>query len=508
MTDTPNANPTTPSQPPPQRRPEGSIRETLESILIAFVLAFVFRAFVVEAFVIPTGSMAPTLLGQHAHLTCPQCGYRYTIGPTETLLQTPICPMCDYAIPVSNKTLSQIARGPDAGDRILVLKYPYQFSEPTRWDVVVFKNPKKPEENYIKRLVGLPGEELRLVAGNVYTRPLAGDKGMGPWQIQRKPAFVQRAVWQPIYHSTFYPLDAQIRPWKTPWQPAGPTADRWTLSDNGQEYRFNSPDAQPGVLSFRFSRRTASQYYAYNMLGRGPGEEFVDEMRIAATVIPQGPGARATFTTTGRSMAFRAVIEPDGKISLHRSVMGETGPGAWSEPLVQGRTRPLPADRASRVEFWHADQALSLWIDGALAAYWTYDMDMDQPANVQPTRQPPAAAIEVQGPTVAMRDIELDRDLYYTQSFGRPIFGAATNPAVIPPDRFFVMGDNSPQSEDSRLWGFVDEWVAFYTDVETGLVPRDLMIGRAFFVYFPAPLPLSPDGPAVIPNFGNMRFIH
>lgn len=42
---------------------EGGIKETIESILVAFILAFIFRAFVMEAFVIPTGSMAPTLLG-------------------------------------------------------------------------------------------------------------------------------------------------------------------------------------------------------------------------------------------------------------------------------------------------------------------------------------------------------------------------------------------------------------------------------------------------------------
>src|SRR5438067_1059753 len=40
-------------------------RETIESIVVAFVLAFLFRTFEAEAFVIPTGSMAPTLYGQH-----------------------------------------------------------------------------------------------------------------------------------------------------------------------------------------------------------------------------------------------------------------------------------------------------------------------------------------------------------------------------------------------------------------------------------------------------------
>src|SRR5437660_10972671 len=57
---------------------EGSVKETIESILVAFILAFIFRAFVVEAFVIPTGSMGPTLMGAHVRLTCPDCGYHFT----------------------------------------------------------------------------------------------------------------------------------------------------------------------------------------------------------------------------------------------------------------------------------------------------------------------------------------------------------------------------------------------------------------------------------------------
>ena len=51
-----------------------AIRETIESVVIAFVLAFLFRTFEAEAFVIPTGSMAPTLMGRHKDLVCPKCG--------------------------------------------------------------------------------------------------------------------------------------------------------------------------------------------------------------------------------------------------------------------------------------------------------------------------------------------------------------------------------------------------------------------------------------------------
>ena len=57
-----------------------TIRETIESIVVAFVLAFLFRTFEAEAFVIPTGSMAPTLQGRHKDLICPKCGTHYRVS--------------------------------------------------------------------------------------------------------------------------------------------------------------------------------------------------------------------------------------------------------------------------------------------------------------------------------------------------------------------------------------------------------------------------------------------
>ena len=48
-------------------------RETIESIVVAIILAFLFRGFVAEAFVIPTGSMAQTLRGRHMDIVCPEC---------------------------------------------------------------------------------------------------------------------------------------------------------------------------------------------------------------------------------------------------------------------------------------------------------------------------------------------------------------------------------------------------------------------------------------------------
>ncbi|EQD44288.1 signal peptidase I, partial [mine drainage metagenome] len=56
------------------------IRETLETVILALILAFTFRTFCVEAFVIPTGSMAPTLSGAHFRAVCPMCGYTFNVN--------------------------------------------------------------------------------------------------------------------------------------------------------------------------------------------------------------------------------------------------------------------------------------------------------------------------------------------------------------------------------------------------------------------------------------------
>src|SRR5262250_1872656 len=86
------------------------VRETVESIVIAFVLAFLFRTFEAEAFVIPTGSMAPTLMGRHKDLACPQCSYRFQVSASDEVdevtgairpsgtLTAGICPMCEYIV--------------------------------------------------------------------------------------------------------------------------------------------------------------------------------------------------------------------------------------------------------------------------------------------------------------------------------------------------------------------------------------------------------------------------
>ena len=71
---------TSPSVPPPPQETKDSFRETIETIVFVVVLVLMLKTFLAEAFVIPTGSMATTLLGYHKDINCRQCGFEFPVN--------------------------------------------------------------------------------------------------------------------------------------------------------------------------------------------------------------------------------------------------------------------------------------------------------------------------------------------------------------------------------------------------------------------------------------------
>lgn len=105
------------------------VREWVESILVAFILAMVIRTFVIQAFKIPTGSMRTTLLEGDLILV-----NKFIYGAK--------VPFADLNLPA--------------------------LRQPNRGDVIVFIYPESPKKDFIKRLVGLPGETVEIKNGTVY----------------------------------------------------------------------------------------------------------------------------------------------------------------------------------------------------------------------------------------------------------------------------------------------------------------------------------------------------
>jgi len=127
---------------------KSELREFLESILIAGVLAFFIITFVVQSFVVEGPSMEPSF----SH-----------------------------------------------GERLFVNKFIYRFREPERGEIIVFEPRGAPSNKFIKRVIGLPGEEIEMRDGNVY---VDGDKleedytqdpprrSYGPYEVEEEELFV------------------------------------------------------------------------------------------------------------------------------------------------------------------------------------------------------------------------------------------------------------------------------------------------------------------------------
>ena len=112
-----------------EKKQKSKVREYAETLIIALFIALFVRAFVVQAFKIPSSSMKPTLLVGD-HLLVNKFIYGIRIPLTDTKV--------------------------------------FRFSKPQRGDVIVFKYPKDPSKDYIKRVIGLPGDTVEIKNRQIY----------------------------------------------------------------------------------------------------------------------------------------------------------------------------------------------------------------------------------------------------------------------------------------------------------------------------------------------------
>ncbi len=129
----------------PQPRIKSKLRENVEAIVVAVILAMFLRTFVVQAFKIPSGSMKETLqIGDHILVN------KFIYG---------------VKLPFVHYTMIPV-------------------SEPKRRDIVVFEFPEDPDKDFIKRVVGLPGDVVEIRHKDVYVN---GELQQEPYAVHLDP---------------------------------------------------------------------------------------------------------------------------------------------------------------------------------------------------------------------------------------------------------------------------------------------------------------------------------
>lgn len=473
--------------------------EIAQTILTALILAFVFRAFFVEAFIIPTGSMAEGLLGEHGRMVCPSCGWDFPYGPEphnggNLFVQPAIvtCPNCGHQIDPS--TVSNTQR---AGDRIIVHKWPYAIGGPfgvRRWDVIVFRDPADPQSNYIKRVVGLPKESIEIVDGDVY---IAQDGQ--PAHIARKTPAAQEVLWSIVLDQNYRPTATSDEAAHPSWQPDSRSSSGWSGLDT-RVLRY-APTGSAGAIRFvpRDGRESIYDVSEYN---HRPPENPVRDLRVRAelTLAHSNPNATFAIELQCDDTRFRATYAATGEVRLE--MQRELG-----QPTTIGRARSerLLATVPVAVELSQVDYRATVRVAGV-------ELIRTEDAQYAPPADPPARASSGvrmigDGVPLILRNVRIDRDVYYTQSY-RSRRAMAGEPFHLNANEYFVLGDNSANSHDSREWFKAGPHLRERDPpYRLGTVPADQIVGRAFFVYLPSMIPSGNGAGIRVPDLGRVRFV-
>lgn len=437
-------------------------RDNIEAVTMAIVMAVLLKYFVVEAYRIPTGSMQPTLMGND-----------------ETGIY----------------------------DRILVDKFSYHYRDPKRFEVAVFKYPLDRSKNFIKRIWGMPGEELRIAHGDVWRRAAPTDE----WEPVRRPRSVQGETWKRLDTEGDWAFETGGDGWRAEGAAVVATGPGSARFPHAGSVMDDYADGYPGQMASKFHRR-----------GGRSGENPVGDLRIACEVEVDAdcPGVELAFFEGSRSyrMLFPGPAAPEGA----RPAIEVSDPrGEIASARIEAE-RPwhLRAGRRAAIAAQNLDDLLELEIEGEVLAS----------SEVPPvSREACAAELRSSGGHASFEDLEVFRDIYYTTD------GVKQSPEwQIPAGCYFMLGDNTQDSEDSRAWtltgfrvvdgeragfevhgnlrrrenpqrvtGGPDGTEIFFEDVQgeryrflqseveplepvlAPLVPRHLITGRALLVFWP-----------------------
>jgi len=444
------------------------VRQTVDFLVVLCLVIMLLRTLIAEAYIVPTGSMAPTLLGQHQEVVCSNCRFRFVLGVDEQGRSgRAVCPNCgghDYdasAAVTSN------------GDRLLVHKFLFDLRGPRRWEVAVFQSRNEPNQAYVKRVVGLPGEMIQIRGGDLYI----------DGAIARKSPAELRATRQLVYDNDYIPKDSDRFPrwvFRRGGRSRLASPSGWKAEGTGFVHERSQADGNVvDWLDYRHWDPDTGRYgpirdfYSYNG-GDVRGDNVVSDLMLDCLVSAR-PDARSLVVRINTATeTFFVTLPIDGKGSPEARRNGKLL--KVMNPQGSLVSSPALASRLSRLEVAVVDRRLLVTIDG-ISAFDPIDLEgAGLYSGLAPFANP--VSIGVQGGGLSVGSLKIYRDVHYTSVLAnapRRPFGI-DSPFVLGPGEYFVLGDNSPMSNDSRFWA------------ASPVVRREDFLGKPFLVHLPGQL--------------------
>lgn len=408
-------------------------RKRLALVAVIAALA-VFRVACLRGLVFPVrisgASMANALVGEHFDVKCGDCGFPFRCDGALPSTGQAICPNCGYR----DNRPTQASHG----ERVLVDRFAYVGRGPRRWDLAALRGEQ--DELVVKRVVGLPGERIAIHAGDVYV-----DGG-----ILRKSLSEFRTVATLVHDDSFRPARDRSLPgrWRSQDAHSG-----WQAEERG--FRFDAPNASS-------SERTSEDWLTYHhwRCYESPWPR-TDEAPVSDNVAYNQTESRQLNNVGDLMLACRARFSSLSSLQVrihdgHEYVSFALDVGRKRLTLMRGGRRLaevkaiIPRAVWCQLEFGVFDkQAVFALNRGTLARIpyvnAVYGGDArGGSADAGDSISQPVGLCAAGGP-LKLTELRVFRDIYYLDRFPR-----GSSAADVPLEGWYVLGDNTARSLDSR----------------------------------------------------------
>ena len=312
-----------------------------------------------------------------------------------------------------------------AGESVLVL---YGAFAPSRFDLVVVSREGDPVP-LVKRIVGLSTERVQIAGGDL----LIDGKRLPP-EVERPAPVLVYDSRSPSAEGAFAPARGMEAIWTE-------AAGEWRL--DARQVPLGSPD---GLQSMQ--RPLTDSYFAPDgRLLREPND--VNDAVVEAEVLLEAPGGRILLDLAEQGDVFRFALE-QGTPGTASATVARLRSGVPDE-ILAAEDVALEAGRWTRVRCSNLDNELAFEIEGAepICRGYAENVFHEGDRMMEGRSFGPRVRFGGQAGSFGFRALRILRDLGYT---ARGTHGTSS-PADLGPDEYFVLGDNSATSRDSREWG-------------------------------------------------------
>jgi signal peptidase I len=435
--------PPTPTRPNTPRRHHGGVRYIGELLVGVVLVCITMHTFFLAGLIVPVtvsgGSMAETILGPRREVVCPHCGIKFACGHERMPASgRAICLNCGF------RDVDLNAGFDWPGKHALIDRASLAFRAPRRWEVLVFRCPEQADTYCIKRVVALPGEEIQIRAGDVYVNG----------KIARKNLAECREVAQLVHDAEFVPSGEESQSITPGWNVADANSN-WSTQAHGSKSILahtnkplnpsETPPAKPSYdwLSFHALRnRPLTDDDSYNQSESRRLNQISDVM-LSCELRCIGPG-EVVIRSEIDGDRFEVRINPGQRLA----VLSRNG-----EEVTRGELVPAAFTQPTSLELIRFDRQILLAIGGSLVLQQEFELlpDTSEQTEAESNETSRPWAIGTTALHIEVGHLRLLRDIYYTVPTTSQNSWGVRHPVTLADDEFFVLGDNSPISADSRI---------------------------------------------------------